>query len=56
MNHCRLLGDVLRPVYDGAGPELKRGEKRIVGRLIGEMGSLITQLRKTWPRIGIGST
>jgi len=49
MNHCRLLGEVLRPVCDGAGPELKRGEKRVVGRLIGEMTQIIGQLRKTWP-------
>lgn len=49
MNHCRLLGDVLRPVYEGIGPELKRGERRVVGRLIGEMSGLIAHLRKTWP-------
>jgi hypothetical protein len=50
MNHCRLLGDILRPIYEGAGPELKRGEKRVVGRLIGEMSVLMAQLRKTWPK------
>jgi hypothetical protein len=47
-NHCRLLGDILRPVCQGAGPELKRGERRGVGRLIAEMSALIAQLRETW--------
>jgi hypothetical protein len=50
-NHCRLLGDVLRPVYEEAGIELKRGEKRVVGRLIREMTDLITQLQITWPQL-----
>jgi hypothetical protein len=48
-NHCRLLGDVLRPVYEEGGLQLKRGEKRIVGRLIGEMTQIIAHLKKTWP-------
>lgn len=48
MNHCRLLGNVLRPVCEEGGPEMKRGERRVVGRLIGEMTELIVQLRKTW--------
>jgi hypothetical protein len=48
MNHCKLLRDILRPVYEDAGPELKRGEKCLVGRLIGEMTSLIGELKKTW--------
>jgi hypothetical protein len=48
LNHCKLLGGILRPVYEDAGLELKRGEKRVVGRLIGEMTSLIVELKKTW--------
>ena len=49
MNHCKLLGDILRPIYEDAGPELKRGEKRVLGRIIGEMAGLIAQLKRTWP-------
>jgi hypothetical protein len=48
VNHCKLLGDILRPIYEEAGLELKRGEKRVLGRLIGEMTGLIVQLKKTW--------
>lgn len=47
-NHCQLLGSILRPMYEEGKPELKRGEKRVIGRLIGEMSDLITQLKKTW--------
>jgi hypothetical protein len=46
-NHCKLLGDVLRPVYEESNLDLERGEKRIIGRLIREMDILITQLQKT---------
>jgi len=49
INHCRLLGSVLRPVYQEGPIELKGAERRIIGRLIGEMSGLIEQLNKTWP-------
>jgi hypothetical protein len=48
-NHCRLLGNVFRPIYEESGPELMRGEWRVAGRLIAEMTKLIIQLKKTWP-------
>jgi hypothetical protein len=48
INHCKLLGDILLPVYEeDDGPELKRGERRVVGHLIGEMTTLIVQLKRT---------
>jgi hypothetical protein len=46
-NHCHLLADILRPIYETPNGELKRGEKRVIGRLIGEMTVLIAQLAKT---------
>ena len=54
VNHFKLLGDILRPIYEDAGPELKRGEKRVLGRLIGEMTGLIDQLKRTWRRDDTG--
>jgi hypothetical protein len=45
-NHCRLLTDVLRPVYQGCEGEFLRGERRIVGHLLTEMAQLIEQLKK----------
>lgn len=51
-NHCQLLADVLRPIYETPVGELKRGEKRIIGRLLAEMTILIAQLAKTLPKIG----
>lgn len=48
INHWELLGNVLRPVYEEGNFELKRAERRVVGRLIGEMGELLNQLRKIW--------
>lgn len=47
-NHCRLLADVLRPVYEEAAIDLRKAERRIVGRLIGDMSEIIRQLTKTW--------
>jgi hypothetical protein len=52
VNHCRLLGDILRPIYEDAGIELKRGERRVLGRLIGEMSKLVVQLKKNWRKAG----
>lgn len=52
MNHCQLLENVLRPVYQGSDVELKRAERRIVGRLLDEMSQLIKQLNKDWQSIG----
>jgi hypothetical protein len=52
VNHCKLLGDILRPIYEDGRLELKHGERRGVGRLIREMTLLIVELKKTW-RTGI---
>jgi hypothetical protein len=46
MNHCKLLGDILRPICEERSIELKRGEKRRFGCLIGEMTVLIHKLKK----------
>jgi hypothetical protein len=48
VNHCKLLGDILRPIYEDGRLELKHGERRGVGRLIREMTLLIVELKKTW--------
>jgi hypothetical protein len=48
VNHCKLLGDILRPIYEDGRQELKYGERRGVGRLIREMTLLIVELKKTW--------
>jgi len=48
MNHWELLGNVLRPVYEQGSLELKNAERRVVGRLIGEMGELLSELQRTW--------
>jgi hypothetical protein len=45
-NHCQLLTDVLRPLYENDSVELERGSKRVVGRLLREMSQLIAQLKK----------
>lgn len=45
INHCQLLAEVLRPLYEGGPAELKTGERRVVGRLIREMSELLAQLR-----------
>ena len=47
MNHCQLLSEVLRPVYEESEIVLKRAEKRIVGRLLAEMAELIRQLNRS---------
>jgi hypothetical protein len=47
-NHCQLLAEVLRPVYQEAALDLRKVERRVIGRLIGEMTGLISQLSKTW--------
>jgi hypothetical protein len=46
MNHFSLLGNILRPLYEDNGHELKRAERRVVGRLIVEIGDLISQLQQ----------
>jgi hypothetical protein len=49
-NHCQLLGNVLRPVYEkNSEAALRPGERKVVGTLIREMSELIRQLRKIWP-------
>ena len=50
MNHCQLLSEVLRPVYEESEIALKRAEKRIVGRLLAEMAELIQQLNRSQPQ------
>jgi len=45
-NHCQLLTDILRPIYEGEAMELQRGERRVTGRLLREMQMLIGQLQK----------
>ena len=44
LNHCQLLSDVLRPIYDDGDVEFSLAERRIVGRLLAEMAGLIDQL------------
>ncbi len=50
MNHCQLLANVLRPVYQDGELEFKRSERRIIGRLLSEMQALIGQLKNEWNR------
>jgi hypothetical protein len=45
-NHCHLLSDVLRPMYQDGMLEFKPAERRIVGRLLDEMRDLIWQLNR----------
>lgn len=45
-NHCQLLASVLRPLYEGGELQFKRGERRVVGRLLGELSELLKQLKK----------
>jgi hypothetical protein len=45
-NHCKLLDNVLRPHYQGAETQLKRPERRIVGRLLPEVIELVQQLKQ----------
>jgi hypothetical protein len=43
-NHLQLLCDVLRPLYEEVEVELRKAEKRVVGRLLREMKELLDQL------------
>src|SRR5688500_66945 len=49
-NHCQLLADVLRPIYEEGAVDLKTVERRVVGRLITEMIHLIRDLNEEWAR------
>jgi hypothetical protein len=53
-NHHQLLSNVLRSVYEGSGLKSADGERRIVGKLLGEMKEEITELlreyKKQWVR------
>ena len=47
-NHCQLLTNILRPIYETEQVELQRSERRIIGRLLSEMQQLLTELSSTW--------
>lgn len=49
MNHCQLLSQILRPIYESKEHELKLAEKRVVGRLLTEMSQLLQDLNDKWP-------
>jgi hypothetical protein len=44
-NHCQLMDNVLRPLYEGEENKLSRSGQRILRRLLPEVIELVQQLK-----------